>query len=140
VLHCVCCGSPRTKQRARRTILGSRAEELHSQAKAGDTLPAEGIIGRRVSSCLEGYLDALILGSVSLDQGNAQANIDVGRTDMHRTTGAWIENEKAWDKSADEDGVVRRKSEMPQQMSRLSEDRLGQFGVVTAYVFSVTSQ
>ena len=43
---------------------------------------------------------------------------------MHRTTGAWIEHEKAWDESADEDGVVRSKSEMPQQMSRFSEDRL----------------
>ncbi len=59
---------------------------------------------------------------------------------MHRTTGARIEDEKAWDKSSDEDGVVRSKSEVPQQMSRLSKDRLRQFGVVTAYVLSVTSQ
>jgi hypothetical protein len=59
---------------------------------------------------------------------------------MYRTTGAWIKDEKARDKTANEDGVVRSKSEVPQQMRRLAEDRLRHFGVVTAGVLSVTNQ
>jgi len=82
-----------------------RALELHIQTEAGGTFPTEGIIRRRASGCLEGDLNALILSRVSLDQGNAQTDVDVSRAHMYRTTGAWIKDEKARDRTANEDGV-----------------------------------
>jgi hypothetical protein len=57
-----------------------------------------------------------------------------------RAIGTGVEDEKARNESADQDGVTSCKAEVTQQVGSLTEDRLGNAGVISTDVLSVTKQ
>jgi hypothetical protein len=87
-------------------------------------LPAERGSSRLVVGLLERRLDPLVLCGVPFDQGDTQAEVDVGRADVGRATGSRIEDEEARNETSDEDCVFPGESQVSQEVGRLAENHL----------------
>jgi hypothetical protein len=67
-----------SEELAGRPVVAGRAEELHRQPEPIRLPPPERVLRRLVPGGAKSVLDALLLGSVALHDGDTQAEVEVG--------------------------------------------------------------
>lgn len=123
--------SPASRARA----VSRDAEELHFETESPCLAPAEGCVRRLVAGLGERGLDAFVLGGVTIDQGETEAQVKVPGADMPGT--GWVQDEQTRDDPADEHGVLRGEAEGTQETGRLAENRVEGGGVVAIVMHAV---
>lgn len=99
--------------------------------------PAERDVAFFEAETLEDGFDPLVGLGVALDEGDAQAQVDVGGPDVWFDARVEDRNQKTRDEATDEHDVGSRESESADDVGRFGGQPIGEVGVVARDVVSV---